>query len=659
MHFAIWKRGKGSLKPKENVPVIWQRYYPLIESKAKESLIPLLMSHVKKQATKSAFAVLNARTTSHNTGSHILVHDLTKSTDDSGDLNNFHNYMRQRMLYNSDIAAANPSFEVAYSLVEIKEKFENLNIVKKYISGYKGKKFGNLILDDGVRNIKVAISNGILGLQAFFIILENIIRNHFKHANSDTTELNINLRVEEASSEYLKLILSDGSKIESYKKKVIEDLICQTILDNKLKLRHHGLGFLEMKGAVCYLNAIPLEQIDNAKIIINNVELDPFSVANPNNKLEFHLYIRKPKELLILDNPNTYSQINVLNNIGVFVKNEIDIKNNEQHKFLILVNNELLKKIEENLSALPHRIFVLDNNLTSPNQNKYPQITKDDLNIIKNATGIDTIFNILYPKWVNHILGKKKLSKNNYVICTNWNEEAKNYYQIYIAESKLIKEEFYVNEEKNIIYFDGHEDHYNDTKDVFYYEGLVSLNLFKNLLDNFIDRPLFFIDQIFESVFTKIAIVDERIQSQFGATLENEKLRKRNIFVPLTARINLNESKYNNGMQKKLTSWIKGMSESNNSIDYLIIHLGIIEKFLSNSDIDKSSEEVRDWIEKIFLKHNKVKRIIITSERGTPENIPDDFGFVHFSNLHYNLIDIPSKFSLVNILFSSRKRVKS
>ncbi len=648
-------------------------------------------------AKKSAFAVLNARTTSHNTGSHILAHDLSK--ENPLDITVFNNYMRQRMLYNSDIASSSPSFDVTYTLGEIKAHFENIKIVTKYISGYDGKEFGNLVFkNENDKKFKIAVSNGILGLQAFFVIIENMIRNYFKHSDDsgnnlskvfvtqkeykyniaglnhigegekltvvantrEAAHLDLDICVEDISPDYIKIILSDGSFLDDVKRKRIQKFINDRILDDNNKLRPQGLGFLEMKGAVCYLNAIPLESLDEATIKINSEDLPAFSINGASeNSLKYILYLRKPKEVLIIDDPSRYN-VDQLNKIGVFVKNNIDVIHNERHRFLIVVNNELLNVVENNHASLPHRIFVVNLNVTSPEQNKYPQLTTADLGVIMNATKIEVIFSILYPQWVNHILEEKKVSKEKYFICTQWNKNKNSFQQILNNGNQLESRDFQTFTRENIIYFGDHDYYYNQTKDVFYYEGLFSLNHFTNLLNEFNKQPTFFLDQMFDLVFARVAIIDERIQSCFGDNQENEKLCKRNIFVPLISDLNLNKDTYDKTLEDKLTKWVQiQANDEKNNIDYLVIHLGIIEKFLSNYNIDKSSEEIKNWVEKVLTRQNKtsVKRIVITSERGTPENIPEEFNFVHFSNIHYNLIDVPSKFALVNILFSSRKRI--
>jgi len=646
---------------------------------------------LKRQATKAAFAVLNARTMSHNTGSHILASDLTK--EDPIKLNIFRNYIRQRMLYNSDITAALPSFDVSYSLEDIKKHFENVDVVRKYISGYENREFGELIFEcEDDKKIMVSLSNGILGMQAFFVILENIIRNYFKHS-SDTLDnlietiaestiydytinkldggnkefvfkprkisnlikkLDIKLSVENVSSHFVRLTLKDGSIIKDDNQiQIIQDYINKEILDKKsLKLRANGLGFLEMKGAACYLNSLPLEEIDNAEIDLydNDKKEKVYSVSkDASGRLQHHFYLRKPKEILILgDTINATNE--QLNSIGIFIKNNIDAKNNERHKFLIITDSKIFEQVKNNIASLPHRIFLCED--TNIDDDEYPTLSIVDLDNIKRSKTIDEAINILYPKWIDHLVARKGIKKDKIKIYTGipfQNEILNGNNKSGLPPIEGIDKNF-------IIYFDNHNEFATQTQSAKYYEGLEGLNSFKYLISNYREQSKCFRDEIIEFATTKIVFIDERIQSRYENALENENLRRQNIIVPLRQKeFDLHDDNYDDKLKDKMFLWINNVRNAG-EIDYLVIHLGIIEKFLGNSNTDKNQQCVNNWLNEKLNNWHNIKRIVITSERGTPENIPDGICFVHFSNLNFNIIEVPSKYSLVKILYSSRKR---
>lgn len=206
--------------------ISWETVYRLIEAKFEATLVDLLQKESINQATRAAISQVMARNTSHNIGAHVMnkltnpaflekfcsyancLNSYKPETDfENSNVENhkpfnqlaiFNNYVKCRMDYLADISFGIPLMQTnKYVYGELFTEFDKVRLLLEHISGlgnfpYKiefkrnGKVFqkdekGN-ILDD----LLVAIPNDILGTQAFYNILENIIRNTAKHSNKET-----------------------------------------------------------------------------------------------------------------------------------------------------------------------------------------------------------------------------------------------------------------------------------------------------------------------------------------------------------------------------------------------------------------------------------------------------------------------------------------
>lgn len=204
-----------------------------------------------------------------------------------------------------------------------------------------------------------------------------------------------------------------------------------------------------------------------------------------------------------------------------------------------------------------------------------------------------------------------------------------------------------------------------------------------------------------ESLVTKIGIVDERLQefafnSDYAVPIDKEGNQKVKVpfyillaymgiyFPPKTSKIDsAYESHFNwddktgknpffnmmypnkcnqvegidlmkkdfkfpktNSIKDKLLSWI---DEKGGNLDYLLIHLGVLEKMFVTD-----SEKLKDlYIEKIKKKIPGTQ-IIIISGRGKPENLPEGELFLNYSQVANYVSDFQSKYMLTELCLSSR-----
>lgn len=167
-----------------------------------------------EQATRAAISQVMARNTSHNIGAHVmnkLVGDLSQLNFDSfknykseiklykdhsdnnkkilDQISIFNNYVKCRMDYLADISFGTPLMETnKYAYADLFQELDKVRLLLEHISGLDAWTFEIEFLKNGKplnidNDLLVAIPNDILGTQAFYNILENIIRNSAKHSD--------------------------------------------------------------------------------------------------------------------------------------------------------------------------------------------------------------------------------------------------------------------------------------------------------------------------------------------------------------------------------------------------------------------------------------------------------------------------------------------
>lgn len=291
-------------------------------------------------ATRAAIAQVMARNTSHNIGAHVmnkLIGSSLKEThlskfknytpevdllsDDDKNLltqiGYFNNYVKCRMDYLADISFGTPLMQTnKYAYRDIYKEFDKVRLLLEHISGLSDFSFRIEFLKNGEDTLEkddllLAVPNDILGMQAFYNILENIIRNTAKHTENKpkTTIFTVNFiddykkykprdgenkeEIENILNDYIAVEVYDnipiagddvplaGEKKDEYvrhvnfESKVIEDLqaegsvlkvskidwlvysqnenINKDLLEDNNKLRASALGVIEMDASAAYL----------------------------------------------------------------------------------------------------------------------------------------------------------------------------------------------------------------------------------------------------------------------------------------------------------------------------------------------------------------------------------------------------------------------
>ncbi|WP_291124931.1 hypothetical protein [Flavobacterium sp. UBA6031] len=181
---------------------------------------------------------------------------------------------------------------------------------------------------------------------------------------------------------------------------------------------------------------------------------------------------------------------------------------------------------------------------------------------------------------------------------------------------------------------------------------------------------------ITDSALTKIIIIDERVQKSWSEEFDYSKEIKDNVnrfaitkqelmegggvFSPIMKgddELNLNNPRFEKGYSSKLTTFIKYIHKKTNikGIDFIVIHLGVIEKMLAVEGEPKKKENILNFILNLQNGLGSANtRIIITSGRGKPDNLPEQVPFLSFSTLSQYTIETPFKPLLNEIINNAR-----
>ena len=101
---------------------------------------------------------------------------------------------------------------------------------------------------------------------------------------------------------------------------------------------------------------------------------------------------------------------------------------------------------------------------------------------------------------------------------------------------------------------------------------------------------------------------------------------------------------------------MKNFIDENKDCDFIVIHLGVLEKLVSSESKEKNWQAI-DSVLKTVLSSIDRNKIIITSGRGTPQNIPKDISFIPLSSVQSALETYKNKLLLTKLIYNSRENL--
>lgn len=622
---------------------------------------------IQNHARKAAVAAVMSRNMSHNIGSHVLadlstkqriqeiitqysqVHNRTELFDeeekdfDSPDIamSVFNQYLKSRMDFLADLATSLPVVEnQKYLLQDIVTTFGNNRLLKERIPALAGFDYEislyeqfdsqNRKLLTESTDVCVSMPNDVLGIHAFYVILENFIRNCAKHEHVNG-KIDIGFLKGDHDNELIKVEIfsnckKDADAIDAVVKERNKDVKESVLKEGSL--RPGAWGILEMKVAANYLRKYPVDEIDNDK---NPLLLEAINF-NDEAILGYRFYLKKPKELLVLCPNGSPSHFPQRQGIDYIEHNALrDAKQAFNHRLMLLINpaDELKETVREKRNLLPMRsVEINDTNQVNELLRQFGKKTAD----------------ITTTLWQEY---SKRIIQDVQIICKKKDTQRNGQ----VVESDLFKVPENGNRKQFRAAFHLHCKSF-DPSDYDYYEIYgSSANIAQMLgrLSN--DKSLMY--QLVEAFLTKVAIVDERIQEFVFNDRNNhlgkpllEHFQRINLELPLRSEIDLNAKNFNKELKERIIKWMKsGISEK--KVDFIVIHLGIIEKIYGTgaTNVARATEVL----------NGSDARIIVISGRGRkPEDIPDDMLFLPYSTVSQFVIENRSKYHLTQLLYAAR-----
>ncbi len=427
---------------------------------------------------RSAVAAIMARNMSHNIGSHVLANVSTTSDIlNQKDIKNLEKFIQQRMDFIAQISTEFPQWSYpCWFYKQLMYNFYSQRYLLEYISSSEGLKPYDYNINNQTKKLKinyklngentkdvlVSIPGGMIGHHAFYIILEDIIRNSAKHnwaVLEDDKKKNENLEItiqieDKPENDYVVVTIWDNisdiqvginedlpNNFQNIKPQEFQNLplhqkmntyLTRGIIDETGKLRKENWGLAEMKISAGYLQKKSTEEIGGeGKEVLDIIKA--VAIKDNNNSNKYHLgytfKMLKPKEVLIITNDNVDDdKKNELKKFSIYVEKQIPQmrdyefcviadEGNDLVKRIIEIsngrNNDILRQVTDEIEKYPYRLFICLSNssnqikLPSPLKERIVFISKKELESIfqNNKNNIEKFKTYLYYEWIKHLAG--------------------------------------------------------------------------------------------------------------------------------------------------------------------------------------------------------------------------------------------------------------
>ena len=550
---------------------------------------------------------------------------------------------------------------------DVFKDLDQTRLLLNYISGVSSFKYSFRLLYKGKElnndnDIVVAFPSDVIGCQAFYNIIENIIRNTAKHAvkSQEAQEIEtftIEFSDDEDFPEFYCVDIDNGICTESNIGGLVKErnkCIKETILDENKDLRTKGLGTIEIKASAAFLRQIDIARIDpksfirpGEKDIVNNPVL--LKAINKNGSLGYRFYLMKSKEFLLVGNnwgvdpDDPLTHIKLLNcGIQVVDSDEfVELINTGVsfgHQFL-LYNDNISEKTENLLSSnnnsktlLPPRQLKIDR--------EHSNLVVTILNGSNKCTIIDQLRELFWDQYYQKVIrtSNKDINSNldlfSHIIFLNHGKQ-KDFKQAY-DETKLCAFDITVERlsSQSMAKLPG-----------FYRLSKGKKDPLTDYERNFDKEECKWIKQsLFAAYHERVVVIDERIQSHSkdyeGDILVGDLYQSTNVILP---DLSLEPKEFDDTAIKNIESFIN--DKSSNS--FLLIHYGVLERMYKDSSV--ISDRLNEW-------SKKVKRLVVTSGRGSHSlSLPDSVCFVDFSSVLYAFIVNRNKYIIDSLLHQTRR----
>lgn len=600
----------------------------------------------------------------------------------------FIQYQNNRQNYLSEITFEAPAIlTTKWFYGDVIKEFDRERVLLNHISGVSGFRYGFSLKYNGAEmndanDLAVALPD-VLGNQAVFNILENIIRNTAKHSSHGSDNVTITLEFKESHlfPGYYCLEIDNGV-IEKDIEKLVRaqnTILNESVLDENYKLRNHGLGLLEMTVAAAFLRQIKISKINSFEyrfefddnIFNKQKKLILLQAINKSGALGYRLFLQKPKELLLVGEWNVEEdRKNELANCGICIigadafVDDVKKGNSFEHPFLLYQDvvcgnvKEVLSDDSECKTLLPVRKMGLGDK-----DARYVMdiIQKTEINEIVNKMKVS-----IWSRYYENVISKDLKNPDNgqLKIVTVMRTGAE-------KNSGLVSNQ--------VVFLDhGYADTHNQCwsmakeSDAFeaWIENLSSkasskLPNFaaysigeKKQMKNYIDHimgedPKRTAYEIFEAYHNKVLVLDERIQKFSKENYEGSSnedsgpipcsalFESTNVHIPDTP---LDPNVFDAEAVERIEQFIN----DNLTNAFVLIHYGVLERMYKKESL--ITEKLNTW-----AKYSK--RIVVTSGRGSHSlPLPHSVCFANLSSVLYAFAENRNKYLINNMFNQSRRK---
>jgi len=628
---------------------------------------------------KYAISTVMNRNLSHNFGSHVLsklsspqilnkyIH-VENFEDGLKQIAAFNSFLQSRMDFLADISTSEPVSAFSRQLkADLIERFNSEEIVRRLISGSDLEKVIVKFERTGVlkeqNDLTVQIPNGELGCHSFFIILENIIRNSAKHESArikgrleitikaeTSSELNKSINQKERGY-YLTIydnIVRENDTPKSLPSLVekLNEVINKRLIEDWHRIRPYGWGMAEMKIAAAYLRRkLPSQSLDSLSSVHNIPLLKAVAVPVTNQPdkyfLGFRIYLKKPREILIIDSAENLKNNHHLQswmNEGIKLVTVKTLENYpyiHSHNIALLFDATSRHKIET-FKIYPLRWLVIQ---SKSERDEIFQCFYQNIN-----QGID----LVWSKWIFNFTQKKGLNSD---------------YILLLSPEQLI--DFKNNEHKKIALFDLHGDilqHFPFLEpQLFFYEAYSANSSIGKILGHIKGETELNQKRIkyelIEAALTQVVILDERVQQILygnGEALNGvnlfQTLKNANVFIPEVNELSLFKKTFETKDLEILRYWLDQIFITQN-IDFIVLHIGLVEKMIGKT----KAGEIDQFVDKFIRTRHPTVEVVFITGRGKPHKLPEKSLYVTYSTLAKYVVEEPSKYHLTRVLYSARE----
>lgn len=680
---------------------------------------------LRETAARSAVGQVTSRNFSHNFGSHVFSKLMGNDTYENiarlaankaylscygkldincgEQLACFLQYVKNRMDYLSELSFGVSNILTAKTIYgDVFKELDRVRLLLNYISGVSSfkydfcLKYNGELMSEG-HDVIVAFPGDVLGSQALYNIIENIIRNTAKHAmRNDALNGHETFTIEffdgEELPEYYCVEIDNGIHENN-----IDDLvriqngyINDSILDKSNNLRAYSLGLLEIEASAAFLRQMDVAKIESYEYGFGEDDVDEYhnsqgnliilKVINKNGALGYRFFLQKPKEFLFVGDDwdmNAVSRRNLLNCGVCIVDSKEFVKQLRKgksfaHQFLFYTDavsveaETMLMDSNEAKSLLPLKKLRL-------NQEQANNV-KDKL---QKADKCDIVFQLKVIAWnhyyQNEILVNQKNSTNADLV----------------INSEVVEPDESTPTPPNQIVFlnhatgEWHKQNWEaaqkkDNPFEAWVENLTSQSSAKlpgfnalsvgkhgpitEYLRNIEENNVVWVKQaLFAAYHEKVVVLDERIQKHLekyeGSSNETSEqisvdalYKSTNVIIPDPSKMPLDPRQYDVATINNIETFIN----NNCANALLLIHYGVLERMYKTNSIIEQAAVIRS---KLTEWSEKAKRVVVTSGRGSHSlPLPDSVCFADLSSVLYAFVANRNKYIIDYLLHQARRK---